>query len=212
MTSTIITVANTGGGDPTLTNTSSSETWLSIDADDVDANNLGDYRLTVDRTDLIEGIYQATASFEFDTANTLTITVSMQVGSLSSDGEAPQLYLVAVNQDLNGDNAETFGVLELDGSISFSFDSIAQGTYQLFAGSDIDNDLILCQFGESCGAFPTLNEPVLITIEEDLEDISFVVEIIAGFTGISATQASEGSKSISGLEVDQEGIPRTPKN
>ena len=55
-------------------------------------------------------------------------------------------------------------------------EKVVLGEYTLVVGSDIDNDGIICDAGEACGAFPTLNDEQEILITADAEfslDVSF---------------------------------------
>ncbi|PVV27523.1 MAG: hypothetical protein B6D79_01955, partial [gamma proteobacterium symbiont of Ctena orbiculata] len=46
--------------------------------------------------------------------------------------------------------------------------------YLIFAGSDMDMDGIICDSGESCGAYATASQPSIITIESsDIVDLDF---------------------------------------
>ena len=55
-------------------------------------------------------------------------------------------------------------------------EKVVLSEYTLVVGSDIDNDGIICDAGEACGAFPTLNDEQEILITADAEfslDVSF---------------------------------------
>ena len=53
---------------------------------------------------------------------------------------------------------------------------VAPGTYELVVGSDMDNDSFICDAGEACGTYPTLNDEQPIEITENANyslDVSF---------------------------------------
>jgi serine protease len=50
---------------------------------------------------------------------------------------------------------------------------VPQGEYRLYAGSDIDNDDNICGAGETCGAYPSLDNTVLLTIDSDRGGLDF---------------------------------------
>ena len=63
-----------------------------------------------------------------------------------------------------------------DGVYQFDLRDVAPGTYVLVVGSDMDNDNFICDAGEACGAYPTLNDEQLIELTENANfslDISF---------------------------------------
>ena len=50
------------------------------------------------------------------------------------------------------------------------------GDYQIIAGTDADNDLFVCDAGEACGAYLTLDQPSDITVDNaDLSGIDFPI-------------------------------------
>jgi hypothetical protein len=56
-----------------------------------------------------------------------------------------------------------------DGSYSLTFNSVPTGEYQLFIGSDMDNDGFICDAGEACGAYPTLNLTENLSVTADTQ-------------------------------------------
>jgi hypothetical protein len=74
------------------------------------------------------------------------------------------------------------------GSLSFAVGSLPAGTYSVYAGSDDDGDLVIGGPGDRFfGAFPTLDQPVALTIAagQALPAINFAVQ--QGFAGDSAS-------------------------
>ena len=65
------------------------------------------------------------------------------------------------------------GMVEpLNGLYSFRFSRIPQGTYKIISGSDSNNDFIICDLGESCGAYLTLSAPRELAINRSYSKIS----------------------------------------
>ena len=44
------------------------------------------------------------------------------------------------------------------------------------AGTDADNDLLICDAGEACGAYLTVDQPIRLEVDADLEGLDFPVE------------------------------------
>ena len=53
-----------------------------------------------------------------------------------------------VEQRLSDPNSDTY---------TLDIEAVELGEYILVVGSDMDNDGFICDAGEACGAFPTLN-------------------------------------------------------
>jgi serine protease len=124
---------------------------------------LGSYQITVARTDLEEGFYQGQITFEFTGLDSLTVAVNMQVGSVSSEGELTQMYVLLLDSETQESIAQVLPVRS-GKNLLYSFTNIPAGDYTVIAGSDIDVDLFICQSGESCGAYPSLAQRQPITV------------------------------------------------
>ena len=66
----------------------------------------------------------------------------------------------------------------------------AGGRYEIVAGSDADNDLFICDSGEACGAWLTLDQPIRLTPDADRSDLDFPVEYQVFLPELSATLSS----------------------
>ena len=63
---------------------------------------------------------------------------------------------------------------QADGSYAFTLRDVPDGVYQIYAGADSNNDRSICSVGESCGAYLTLDEPLLITVDRHRSGLDFV--------------------------------------
>ena len=175
-------VRNAGTGTLTVSSiTEDSGGWLSITSGSVGVDGLGQYNLTVDRTGLNDNIYTATITIT-SSVNTVTIPVIMQKQSLTSYDDAGLQYVLLF--DTNTSTAiSQVTVSAMNGSYSYTFPAVAPGTYQIFAGTDIDNDGFICAAGEACGVYPD-NTPnqLNFTLNADLLNANF----ITGFTNIAS--------------------------
>ncbi|MBX2858879.1 MAG: S8 family peptidase [Cellvibrionaceae bacterium] len=188
-------ISNRGGGDPSVTAFESDVDWLSIAAAEVNDKGIGSYTITADRSDLVDSIYIATVTFNFDTAAPLRLQLSMRVGdTIDTSGNLSQMYVLLLQRNDEGDNTVVTtveGTKNDDGSVSYQFDSVPAGNYLVFAGTDIDNDGFVCQAGEGCGSFPSPNESTeIVTDGENPVTVDFVASILAGFTSVASTSSS----------------------
>ena len=57
----------------------------------------------------------------------------------------------------------------------YQFDGVSPGEYFVVSGTDLDNDGLICDAGEACGAFPTVALPSSVRItNEDVTGVDFV--------------------------------------
>jgi serine protease len=179
--SSIVTLSNQGEAATSVTTFSSNASWLIASAINVGSNGLGDYQVLVDRTGLNVGFYVGTITFDLATGSSLNIQVSMLVGAPNDVGDVGRIYTLLIDNYGNPIDA----VLAIDqgnGVFDYSFPNVSPGFYRVVAGSDIDNDLVICQLAESCGGYPTINE--LITVEAintDINELDFVIDILSNF-------------------------------
>jgi serine protease len=159
--------------------------WLTVTPEAVDPEGLGSYRAVVDRSGLADGLYTGTLHFDSD-ANDVDVAVIMQVGDPTSlQANAGHHYILLVEPG----TLLTIAAREVDaanGSYAFSFADVEPGDYLLIAGTDLDNDQIVCDSGEACGAYPTTATIVPITVNADRTDLSFVTGFDVGVSAPSA--------------------------
>ncbi len=160
-------LVNAGTGSIQVNSVTSSEPWLSVTAPG-SSDGLGEYQLNVDRTGLAEGTYQANLDIQSDT-NDVTVSVIMQVLNANLTADAGLHYMVLV--DSEGDTVEQFVTPVVDGEYPFTFSDVPAGQYRLFTGTDADDDSLLCDAGEACGAYPTLDSPEFLSINADLSGL-----------------------------------------
>lgn len=187
----ILTVTNAGDGDLSSVSASSNQSWLVVSPTQVDAGGLGNYTITADRSNLANGTHKADITFT-SSANTETVTVFLQVGTASIENSSGYLYVLLLDAD--GANAGQANVGISKGRYTFSITDVKAGTYTLVAGSDIDNDGFICDQGESCGAYTTLDSATPITISSDVSSLNFNVQHQVTIRAKSATFSSKSSK------------------
>ena len=179
-------VSNQGGGELSIVSVENSVEWLTIAPANTNDNKLGSWRFSVDRQNLSEGSYSADVTFQ-STAGDLSVSVEIRVSN-GTAGDIGLVYVLFVNaetQDIwEGTTAATSELSYVDENYVIStralwspesteVDSLPVGTYEIWAGTDNDNDYLICDAGEACGAWPSADSPAIITISENRSDIFF---------------------------------------
>ncbi len=165
-TSLILNTSNPGGGNFTVS-VAGSASWVTVVPIAIDSlTKLGRYSISVNRAGLADAQYQSTiiVTYSGDINGTLNIPISMQVGLLSTTGDTGFQYGILADFDvlLNNSGDPTVSVLTFgspsNGLYNFSFNGVRPGNYVILAGSDMDNDFLLCDPGEACGLIPSVIE------------------------------------------------------
>lgn len=173
------TLSNAGDLQPGQLTISDDADWLSITAVSVDDKNLGAYSASVSRSGLSDGYYNATISVS-DGSNSLSIPVYMQNGVISSNNAMTQQYVLLEDADCiaaGRDEKECTTSIFAQANGRYSFPAVPAGRYSLLAGSDIDVDNVICQAGETCGAYPSLGAQQIIEISASRSGVNFLINL-----------------------------------
>jgi serine protease len=166
-TSATITLSNGGGGFLEITNIrEDSGGFLSYEG-----SGLGDYTIMIDRSRLTTGTF-TTAITITSNINTVKVPVILQKGDVNVTGDAGVHYVLLIDPDTL-DTVQDTSVTVNDGVYNFRFNNIPRGTYIITAGSDFNNDGFICDAGEACGAFTTLDKPTSIEISNSRSRVNF---------------------------------------
>lgn len=155
-------VSNAGSGALNLEPISDDAPWLTVSAQAVDQNGLGRYSVNVNRSGLADGTYAARIELRSN-VNDISVPVLMRVGSFSGSVDAGKQYVLLVDP-------ESFEAVAQDevpisnSQYNYAF-SVVEGDYLLIAGTDSDDDGLICDEGEACGAFPSLDSPASIRLQ-----------------------------------------------
>jgi serine protease len=181
---------NGGKGDLALLNLSASEPWLQIAATSVDAAGLGEYAVTVDRSNLPPGIYSAEITAQ-SSVNNLAVQVLVSAGGVDTGADLGKIYILLYDPLRNETVAER-GVRSNGLGYSFEFAGIPAGEYELVAGTDADNDQFICDSGEACGAWLTVDQPIRIALNNNVSGLNFPVDYLVSLpTGTNAVTAAD---------------------
>ena len=161
------------GGSIGTVSTSESASWLTVTAASVDSNGFGSYEITVNRSGLADGIYNATIQVNAGSLSK-NISVIMQVSSsLNSGGDAGRVYVLLMDHN-SDDVIDQYSTTVSGNGANYSFTDVDAGEYQIIAGSDMDMDSYICDPGEACGSYPTSERPTTVTVEtSDVSGLDF---------------------------------------
>ena len=175
-------VRNVGGGSLQILGIGqNSGGYLDLIPSEVDGNGVGTYTATLNRGSLGPGTYAAAYRFESN-GGTVDIPVLWQVGVSGATGDAGYQYILLVDAATEG-TIQEYKAANRNGFYSFSFSGVAPGTYKVVSGSDNNNDFIICDPGESCGAYTTLDQPITLTVDRSMSGIDFTVSFSGNFLG-----------------------------
>lgn len=135
--------------------------WLSVTLEQTTAGRFV-YTARVDRTGLADGTYSGSIRFESN-APLVTVPVMLSVGGTVQQANAGLHYVLLLDsEDLEVVDQQI--ATASNGSYSYRFEGIPAGTYLIIAGTDNDEDLGICDGGEACGGYTTLDEPVTVMV------------------------------------------------
>ena len=185
--------SNAGGGTVVVTDVTASvttpEQWLSVTPTSVDANGLGRYRVTVNRTGLAVGSYSGFVEFTSDNGGTERVDVLMEVAVASGEPDAGMQYILLV--DAATDEVLTqVEVLADRSAVEYEFDGLPSGEYLVISGTDLNNDGFICDPAEACGAYPVENTPETIVVDGAETEKDFLV---AYRVGVPIATGSKGT-------------------
>ena len=188
-----IVASNAGGGTLTVSSVTDTESWLTVTASSVDANGLGEYTVTVNRTGLPVGSYSGTIIFNSD-GGVKQIPVLMDVGTATSEPSAGEQY-VLLTDPVTGDTLAQVEVLAEGASVPYLFEGVPPGEYILISGTDLNNDQFICDPAEACGAYPVESAPVPIVVGDDgVAGLDFLVAYRSGVPTAASAKSGDAKK------------------
>jgi len=149
----------------------------------VDINNNGTYTVAVDRAGLSTGLYAANIAVT-SSANTVSVPVIMQVSSASIMADAGLQHVLLVDAATGDTVARSVAGVE-NGRYTYSFSQVPGGTYKILSGSDSNNDGVICDAGESCGAYLSLDQPVEINVAANRTLADFSASYVSGIAALT---------------------------
>lgn len=170
LTSLTFEISNAGGGVLNINDIATDQSWLSVIP--TGGNAPLTVLLTVNRNGLPEGEYQATVTIDSDAVEgpaTATVDVFMTVGEVVLGNVGPVFILI-----IDEANQQTVAEAETDFSLGYAFsvEEVPPGSYLVVAGTDRDEDKLICDIEDACGFFP---DSLIMKAGADLSGIDFTV-------------------------------------
>ena len=165
-------VSNAGSGVLNISSVTENEPWLTV----ATATGIAPFQLniTVNRAGLSDGTYTEIISVVSDAAqgaSIKTIDVSMSVSSAAGAGDVGTAFVLLINPATGKALDQQASTTRLEG-YRFSITGIPAGTYDLFAGTDRDNDDFICDIEDACGTF---GRSITITASGVITGVDFPV-------------------------------------
>jgi len=194
-TSSDLVVSNVGGGSLTVNTVTvtpvSAQNWLTVAALSVDADGLGTYRASVDRSAVAEGTYTATIAFT-TTAGALDVPVLMQRFTATTTDDAGFHYIEVFDPGTQTSVVSGTATVS-NGSYDYTVSGVPFGEYLIFAGSNFDNDADICDPGEACGAYLSLDQPTTVRVDSDKTGLDFATGFDLFLDAANLPETSKGS-------------------
>jgi len=209
-----VNLRNAGGGTLNIVSTSSSAPWLTVAPATVDAHGLGTYHLNANRTLLLtmpDGTYSAQATFTSDISGGSPFIVSAVVQTFHVNPQANAgLQYIVVFHPATGVTVGGVAVTPASGVYNFTVPNLGPGEYQIYAGTDDNNDNFLCDGGEACGAYPLLDQPTAIDVTTSISGLDFVSGFRVNLLNNAASPAAQGASGRAPLRLVKPALPPPP--
>ncbi len=193
-----------GSGQLRVTRVAGSEPWLSVSPAEVDTNGLGNYNVAIDRDLLSDGVNSGEITV-FSSENTLKVSV-LATGGGAVVSDLGRIYILLIDDATEEVVAET-SALPRGGSYAFDFGEVPAGTYQIYAGTDLDNDFLICDPGEACGAWLTIDQPQSLELSSDRDSVDFAIEYLVVIPTIASTEGAEEAEEAERAELTLQRSP-----
>ncbi|MGD2007339.1 MAG: S8 family serine peptidase [Cellvibrionales bacterium] len=195
-----IVLSNRGSGSLSVSGADASASWLSAAPRNTDAEGLGVWQVSVDRAGLGDGQYSASVTFNSSAGN-VTVAIEMRIAS-GGAGDVGVIYILFIDTETQEtlEQAVTFA----DNEYAFSLPQLTEGRYEVWAGTDNDNDFFICDDGETCGAWQTLDSPRILEITGDRSDLNFSSDFQISLPDI-------GASSLQTVRGNDLAKPRRPR-
>jgi len=184
---TSVTVSKIGTGALSVTADKNAD-WLTVVPGSVDAGGFGRYVIRVNRSSSSlqqEGAYSAVVTFTASSGTSVSVGVTVQVRANDTTYNAGYHYVLLYNTEKNT-TEDAIGVEASDGYYHYTFNNVQPGKYFIIAGSDRNNNGYIDDGGEALGAYPTIDQMVVIDAADgNRNDLNFTTNLMLSISGNS---------------------------
>lgn len=160
----------------------------------VGAAGLGRYTVNLNRAQLAPGSLYPSLTVTLASGATLHVQLAATqpaAGSAGADADYGPIYVLLLDPDTE-QVVDTVLAQRSNGRYTWRAEGYAKPRVALIAGADLDNDDVVCQRGEPCGAWPVLapgRDLSVVTLAGNRNDLDFQVAPLSGMS----VQAAGGS-------------------
>lgn len=197
-----LTLQNIGTGNIQINSITPSQPWLTVGNSGVPASGIGTYAIAVNRSGLADGTYTATLAIISDT-NDININVIMQVSSVSISANAGLHFVILVSTTSGTSTLPAVITRAVNGEYRFTMNNVPSGQYRMFAGTDSNNDDFLCDPGEACGAYATLDSPDILQVNANRSGLVFATGFRTNLGSFAAGSNNQGEVPDSGYPIQK---------
>lgn len=179
-------VTNAGGGSLVIQSVRADQPWLTVRADVVDSSGIGSYR--VDATPSVApGVYRALITV-VSTAGEVVVPVVLTVNSAAVQPDESMEYALLYDTATRRVVQKVATERAAEGKRSFQFVDVAPGSYQILAGTDINQDGQVCDPGELCGVYGSVAQPTVVIVEAaDVGALELATTVTLAISAASST-------------------------
>ncbi|WP_163133329.1 S8 family peptidase [Agarivorans sp. Alg241-V36] len=170
------TIQSIGPNALTVTRVEEQAAWLTVDSSATDGSGLGAYTVEVNRDGLSDGNYSADITITGSDSSQHIVAVSMVVSTQQASDNG-LVYILLLDSE-TGEQKYIQSSSMSNGVFNFNFSQVSTGSYHLYVTTDLDNDDIICDEGELCGAYPVRNNITPVEVSANVNGLSLSVEPI----------------------------------
>jgi serine protease len=171
---------------------------VAVTATAVNAVGLGRWTLTINRAAFSgNGTFYPSVRFTLNSGRFINVQLTVQKPAAAGGNAASNwgpVYVLLIDP-ATGKVEHTVLATFSGGRYSWSKTGYAKAKVSIIAGGDLDNDDIICQRGEPCGAYPVLPQRADLTVIDlsgNRSDLNFQVSPLAGISPAAAGGADAG--------------------
>jgi serine protease len=152
------------------------------------ATGLGTWTLRVDRSRFpTSGTFYPQVTVTLTPARSFTVqltVVKTASGGAATTADFGPVYVLLIDPDTGTTVTDVQAVWNA-GRYTWRFEGWTRPRLQVLAGGDLDNDNVVCQRGEACGAYPLLSgggDPPIVTLSGPRTDLNFELAPLSGIS------------------------------